>query len=81
MLRAAVPMCNHLAVTFHITLLGMSLCTLHGMPVWHVYCEGREMVYFHTNGNLCGNNLLLVIIIILFWHGLLKLLQEGSSHL
>ena len=45
---------------------GMSLCTLHGMPVWHVYCEGREMVYFHTNGNLCGNNLLLVIIIILF---------------
>ena len=28
-------------------------------------CEGREMVYFHTNGNLCGDNLLLVIIIIL----------------
>ena len=54
-------MCNNLAVTFRI----MSLCTLHGMPVWHVYCEGREMVYFHTNGNLCGNNLLLVIIIIL----------------
>ena len=52
-------MCNHLAVTFRI----MSLCTLHGMPIWQVYCEGREMVYFHINdnGNLCGNNLLLVI--------------------
>ena len=30
-------------------------------------CEGREMVYFHSNdnANMCGNNLLLVIIIIL----------------
>ena len=56
-------MCNHLAVTFRI----MSLCTLHGMPIRQVYCEGREMVYFHTNDNvnLCGNNLLLEIIIIL----------------
>ena len=62
-------MCNHLAVTFRI----MSLCTLHGMPVWHVYCEGREMVYIHTNDNwnVCVNYLLLVIIIILSYHGLL----------
>ena len=50
-------MCNYLAVTFRICRYAhYKVCP------YDTSCEGREMVYFHTNdnGNLCGNNILLV---------------------
>ena len=39
----SVPMCNHLAVTFRICLYAH--CKI--FP-YDTSCEGREMVYFHT---------------------------------
>ena len=59
-------MSNNLAVTFRVCLYALCKVIMKVCP-YDTSCEGREMVYFHTNdnGNLCGNNILLVIIIIL----------------